>query len=454
MPSGLMSDINITLKGALKEAQACLDFASTDEREKERIKQAVAFGKNIGMASFVSGVIAFLPANYDDPDLNTKMDESRHLFAFADKVVDLDAGIMRPIKPSDYICLTTGYNAPTVSDPVIRADIQKVLYSIWEDKAVVEYVMKIIALQIHGRKRFEEFYVWTGRGGNGKGLLSEMIKRVFTEAKSAGDPGYFHTLPITCLTKAQDKTDQPNPGIALGKGKRFAQAQEPETDDKLRAGVIKELTGGDTIVARVLHQNPVSYVPQFGLFLQCNGVPKLNKLDGGIKRRMVVINFPFQFVESPSEPHHRPIDMDLKDKIIKSDAYRAEFMLMLLETFKTIGSTIEKPAFIKLHTDEYLEENDQIKEWLHQNYTLNKDPNDKRFKVRGEDMRAAFIAQTKTHPSEMTAQTFKTLMEMNGVVQKRESHAFDGFDWDEDEKIYVEAKKPAGSYYLGLERKA
>jgi hypothetical protein len=453
MPPGMMNDINITLKLALKEAQACLDFTSTDEREKERIKQAVAFGKNIGMASFVSGVISFLPANYNDPDLNTKMDESRHLFAFADKVVDLDSGITRPIKPSDYICLTTGYNAPTTSDPAIRADIQKVLYSIWEDAGVVEYVMKVIALQLHGRKRFEEFYVWTGRGGNGKGLLSALISRAFTEAKSPGDPGYFHTLPHTCLTKSQDKTDAPNPPIAHAKGKRFVQAQEPESEDKLRAGIIKELTGGDTIVARALYCDPVSYVPQFGLFLQCNGVPKLNKLDGGIKRRMVVINFPHQFVETPTEAHHRPIDMDLKDKITKSDAYRAEFVLMLLETFKTIGSTIEKPAFVKAGTDEYLAENDQIKEWLLSNYTLNKDPTDRRFKLLSEEVRQQFITETKTQPSDMSAQKFKTLMEMNGVVQKRESHSFKGFEWDEDAMDYVEADCRAGVYLIGLERK-
>ena len=444
VPSGLMSDIWATLKVSVKEHQSCLDFSTTDEREKERIKQLSAFAKNIGVKSFVEGVIAFLPANYNDPDLPKKMDESRHLFAFEDKVVDLERGITRAILPSDFVCLHAGYKCPTTSNPAIRREIHAVLHSIWEDAEVVEYVLKVIASNLHGRKKWEEFYVWTGRGGNGKGLITEILKRAFGE--------YFHAIPHDCLTKRSDKKDAPNPPIAHARGKRFVQAQEPEADDKLQIGTIKELTGGDEITARALFRNPVKFVPQFGLFLQCNTIPKLNKLDGGIKRRMVIINFPFQFVEEPTEPHHRPINADLKDKISKSDEWRAEFMLMLLETYRTIGSTMEKPAFIKEHTDEYLAENDAIKDWLVANYRRGLNPADKHYKVLAEELRQAFLSETHTNPAEMSAAKFKTLMEMNGVAQKREGHGFKGFEWDDARREYVEADCRAGSYYLGIER--
>jgi hypothetical protein len=167
---------------------------------------------------------------------------------------------------------------------------------------------------------------------------------------------------------------------------------------------------------------------------------------------MVIINFPFQFVEEPTEPHHRPINADLKDKISKSDEWRAEFMLMLLETYRTIGSTMEKPAFIKEHTDEYLAENDAIKDWLVANYRRGLNPADKHYKVLAEELRQAFLSETHTNPAEMSAAKFKTLMEMNGVAQKREGHGFKGFEWDDARREYVEADCRAGSYYLGIER--
>jgi P4 family phage/plasmid primase-like protien len=445
-PSGLMTDIWLTLKKVNKEHWDLLD--PSKEEDQARAKQCATFAKQIGSKGFVDGVVAFLPANYNDESLNKKMDETRNLFAFQDRVVDLDEdNEVRNIKPTDYVCLHTGYDYPVLpSNPEIRKEIKKLLFSIWEDWEVVEYVMKVLALQLHGKKRYEEFYIWTGRGGNGKGVITELIKRVF------GD--YFHSIPHDCITKRSDKKDAPNPPMAKSKGKRFVQCQEPEADDKLQIGTIKELTGGDEITARQLYHDPVVFVPQFGLFLQCNTIPKLNKLDGGIKRRMVIIYFPFQFVDRPYESHHRAIDHNLKDKITKSSEWRDEFILMLLDAYKKTKELV-KPKFITDYTDEYLAENDAVRGWLDENYTINCDVNDKHYKLPAEELRKQFIAMTDTPPFDMPAAKFKTLMEMNGVPQKRESNAFTGFDWDTPvPKIWNEVPRKAGSYYLGIRVKA
>jgi P4 family phage/plasmid primase-like protien len=444
-PSGLMTDIWLTLKKVNKEHWDMLDPAKEEDQKKAKLCNKFALA--IGTKSFVDGCVAFLPSNYNDDQLDKKMDESKHLFAFQDKVVDLDNNNeVRDIRPSDYVCLHTGYDYPTERFPATKKEIRKLLYSIWEDWEVVEYVLTILALQLHGTKKMEEFYVMTGRGGNGKGLLGEIIKR------GLGD--YYHTIPNTYLTKRSEKKDSPIPRLATAKGKRFVQAQEPEQDDKLQVGAIKEFTGGDEISARVLNKNPVVYVPQFGLWLQCNTIPKLNKLDGGIKRRMVIIYFPFQFVDLVTEPHHRPKNYDLKDKIVKGIEWRGEFIHMLLEKFQTIGDVknIVKPKLILDHTDDYMAENDAVKSWLAENYTTNCDFNDRKFNMKAEDLRQLFIRETNTAPFDMAAAKFKTLMEMNGVPQKRESNPFNGFSCDDDGE-YHECRMPAGSYYLGIKRK-
>ena len=443
VPSGLMTDIWLTLKKVNKEHWDLLDPAN--EADKDKIKMCATFAKQIGSKGFVDGVVAFLPANYNDEKLDKKMDESRNLFAFQDKVVDLEKGNeVRDIRPDDYVCLHTGYDYPAKSNPEVRKEIRDLLFSIWENWEVVDYVIAVIALQLHGKKKYEEFYVWTGRGGNGKGVITELVKR------SLGD--YFHSIPHDCITKRSDKKDAPNPPMAKAKGKRFVQAQEPEADDKLQIGTIKELTGGDEITARQLYHDPVVYVPQFGLFLQCNTIPKLNKLDGGIKRRMVIIYFPFQFVDKPHETHHRKINHDLKDKITKSSEWRDEFVLMMLDVYKAT-KTLVKPKFISDHTDEYLAENDAVRSWIEENYTTNCDVNDKHYKLPAEDLRKQFISDTNTPPFDMPAAKFKTLMEMNGVPQKRESNSFTGFEWNVDDGRWEEIQRRAGSYYLGLRLK-
>ena len=443
VPSGLMTDIWLTLKKVNKEHWDLLDPAN--EADKEKIKMCQVFSKQIGVKGFVDGVVAFLPSNYNDDKLDKKMDESRNLFAFQNKVVDLEKNNeVRDIRPDDYVCLHTGYDYPAKPNPEVRKEIRDLLFSIWENWEVVDYVIAVIALQLHGKKKYEEFYVWTGRGGNGKGVITELVKR------SLGD--YFHSIPHDCITKRSDKKDAPNPPMAKAKGKRFVQAQEPEADDKLQIGTIKELTGGDEITARQLYHDPVVYVPQFGLFLQCNTIPKLNKLDGGIKRRMVIIYFPFQFVDKPHETHHRKINHDLKDKITKSSEWRDEFVLMLLDVYKTT-KTLVKPKFISDHTDEYLAENDAVRSWIEENYTTNCDVNDKHYKLPAEDLRKQFISDTNTPPFDMPAAKFKTLMEMNGVPQKRESNAFAGFEWNVDNGCWDAVQRKAGSYYLGIRLK-
>ena len=74
-----------------------------------------------------------------------------------------------------------------------------------------------------------------------------------------------------------------------------------------------------------------------------------------------------------------------------------------------------------------------------------------RYKMRAEDLRTRFIDATGTKPFEMSASKFKTLMEMNGVAQKREGHAFVGTDWSVSE--VTEVRMHAGSYYTGLRPK-
>jgi P4 family phage/plasmid primase-like protien len=440
VPSGLMTDIWATLKKVLQEHTATLDFASDDDTTKSRLKMCMKFGMFIGTKGFVDGVVSFLPSNYNDDQLMKKMDESRHLFAFNNAVVDLNAEKLsfRPIHPLDYVCLHTGYMAPSLeSNKEVRNEIVKVLMSIWEDKSVVDYVMRVIASCLSGTKKWEEFYVWTGKGGNGKGLISAIIKRVF------GD--YFHTISHELITKRDDKKSAPNPQLAKAKGKRFVQAQEPEADDKLQVGIIKEMTGGDDeITARQLYRDPVIFVPQFGLFLQCNTIPKLNKIDGGIKRRMVIIPFPFQFVENVVEKHHRPIDTDLKDKITKSIAWRDEFMLMLMEAYKTIGSTLDKPQAVLWATSEYMVENDAVKTWLAQNYNTGLSTTDKNYWYGSDELRQTFLSDTRTKEDAMTPAKFKDLMIMNGVCLERLGN----------HSTYIGKVFRAGNYWKGIERMA
>ena len=79
--------------------------------------------------------------------------------------------------------------------------------------------------------------------------------------RSIGD--YGCKLPITLLTAKRAASNAATPELAATKGKRIATLQEPDTNTKLNVGLMKELTGGDTIQARALYREPFEFKPQF-----------------------------------------------------------------------------------------------------------------------------------------------------------------------------------------------
>jgi P4 family phage/plasmid primase-like protien len=462
-PNGLLADIWHTLSKMIKEHQVQIDITETDdEKAKAMMKKLTGllqFKGKIGNKGFCDGVIAFLPSCFNDDELDKKMDEQRHLVAFSDMVYDLDAGAARPIEPEDYICLNTGYAYPTKRFPEARKELINTIRSVFEEEAditlspealgaLTSYVLKTLAMNLHGRKKYEKFFVWTGSGGNGKGLISEIVKRVL------GD--YYHTVPHQVLTKGQDKKDATCPPLAKAKGKRCVMASEPEADDKLQVGAIKEWTGGDAVSARDLYRSTVSFVPQFVLFLQTNNIPQLNRPDGGIQRRLEVVHFPFVFCEAPSEAHHKKINIDLKEKIIKSVEWRNEMWFLLLEAYQLLESDgLGVPRSVIEKSREYMDEQNPIKEWLEQNFTTGLDRNDRRFFIESSKLLESYINQTK---HQMDASRFKASMEMLKIPLKKEGHDFKAMRYvsekcgDEWVSSWKEATGKAGKYWCGLKR--
>jgi P4 family phage/plasmid primase-like protien len=462
-PNGLLPDIWHTLKKIVKEHQGQIDMTETDEEKgkamKARLNSLISFCGKIGNKGFCDGVIAFLPSCYNDEDLDKKMDESRHLLAFSDAVYDLDKMEKRDIEPEDYICLNTGFPYPAQRNPAARRELVNTIRSVFEDddhiKAtpdelgpVTSYVLKTLALCLHGRKKYEKFFVWTGTGGNGKGLLSEMLKRVL------GD--YYHTVPHQVLTKGQDKKDATCPPLAKAKGKRGTMASEPEADDKLQVGAIKEWTGGDMVSARDLYRSTVSFVPQFVLFLQTNNIPQLNRPDGGIQRRLEVVQFPYQFVDTVTEPHHKKINIDLKEKIIKSVAWRDEMWFLLLDAYRLLNSDgLIVPSAVTDATAGYIDDQNPIKEWLETNYTLGLDKGNRSFQIESSALRKQYMDMTK---HDISADKFKASMESLKQSLKKESHDFNCLRWvsekvgEEWTASWKQSTGRAGKYWCGLKK--
>ena len=77
--------------------------------------------------------------------------------------------------------------------------------------------------------------------------------------------------------------------------KRFIVTSEPAALTKFDASTIKKLTGSDEVTARPVFGNSRSFFIKGTLAAMCNIMPNIDTFDGGIARRIAVVDFPARF---------------------------------------------------------------------------------------------------------------------------------------------------------------
>lgn len=287
-----------------------------------------------------------------------KLDSNRNLVGFENGVYDLDALEFRDGRPEDFVSMSTGVNYIPY-DPVNTICIKEVmafLRQVITIERVREYVLRLLASFLHGDIREERFHVWTGSGSNGKSKLLELYQKAYGE--------YCCTLPIALLTQKRGSSSGASPELARARRKRFACLQEPGENERLNIGLMKEMTGGDTLYARGLYRDGMEFKPQFKMILTCNHLPLVPSDDGGTWRRIRVVRFESKFCENPdpNKPNDFPIDTTLSQKF---NDWSEGFMSLLIEYYKkNMTDKIVEPDEVLECTREYQRRNDIIADFL------------------------------------------------------------------------------------------
>ncbi len=235
---------------------------------------------------------------------------------------------------------------------------------------LTKFVIKILdkedyyGFRVDGNNRYlmDDFTVTHNCGQNGKGSLIDLIDNTF----NGSDDGYFATLPPTVLTQKRGSSSAATPELATKFGKRVIVLQEPEGDDKINVGFMKNITGQDKIEARPLYGDPFQFTPLFKLLLACNHLPSIFSDDGGTWRRIRVIDFMIKYCNNPKGPNERKTDNKLREKIKK---WNQGFMWLLLEIYYpmyVLNDGLDKlePDRVKLATDKYKADTNPIMEFF------------------------------------------------------------------------------------------
>lgn len=142
----------------------------------------------------------------------------------------------------------------------------------------------------------EEFYLFYGdTTRNGKSTLLDTVSYVL------GD--YAKTASFQTFSEQSNRdSSKPSPDLARLCNARFVTVPEPEKRMSLDVAKIKQVTGGNTIVARELHQSFFEYVARFKLYFDMNYYPRVNDNTLFASDRVVVIPFRKHLSKSEIDP--------------------------------------------------------------------------------------------------------------------------------------------------------
>jgi P4 family phage/plasmid primase-like protien len=255
------------------------------------------------------------------------------------------------LKDTLYLIRTIGDVCYQIHDTIYVENEEECIDFVVEKHGVDDY----FGFQLDGNHRYMMDNCIVTHNSNGKSVCVELFEKAIGQ--------YTCKFPITLLTQKRAASNAATGELARAKGRRLAVLQEPSEDEKLQVGLMKELTGGDTIMCRALYKDPIEYKPQYKLILLCNHLPSVPSDDGGTWRRIRVIEFTSKFVDNPKEDNEFPIDLELSSKF---DIWKEHFISMLLNVYYPIvqAGPISEPEDVLMCTREYQNNNDHMSHFI------------------------------------------------------------------------------------------
>lgn len=284
--------------------------------------------------------------------------ESQHLLPITPEEFDQDEHLLNV--QNGYIDLKTGELNNHDRDKYFTkiASIEytdKIDYPLWEqflnqifnnDKKLINYIQRAVGYSLSGSTVEQMMFILHGNGRNGKSVFLDIITEML---------GNYTTniQPQSIMVKQQ--SNGASPDIAKLDGARLVTTTEPNDGMRFDEGLVKQLTGGDRVTARFLHENEFEYTPQFKLWMATNHKPIIRGTDDGIWRRMAIIPFTVQI------PEHQ-VDRNLTYKLRGEMTAILNWAVEGYREWQRIG--LAEPETVKMQRDTYRKEMNPIEVFL------------------------------------------------------------------------------------------
>ncbi|KAF8574770.1 hypothetical protein K439DRAFT_813563 [Ramaria rubella] len=289
-----------------------------------------------------------------------KVNSNRNLLGVENGTFVLDECALREPVPSDYISISCGVKYEEVSSMDEEIGLMGILQQIFPKEEVLRFFIRSCASMLEGYNKYKVFYIWWGTGNNAKTLLQRFVSSTLEE--------YSASLSTSLITGKRSKSSDATPDMYYARNKLVVFLQEPNPDEKIQVGRIKELTGNDKMYVRELFKSGTIMEFKAKIVLVTNNSLDAPGMDVAFRRRIVVIPFETTFSDKDDivrGKHQLPMDLDMESRIFR---YRKAFLRILLKEYQCFMSNgLETPRYIKRKTTEYITMNNRPLKFIQQN---------------------------------------------------------------------------------------
>lgn len=364
-------------------------YKSEDEGEQKWARYCEK--RNIRMNS-IKDLMPLVPGEREE------FDKHDYLLNVQNGVVNLKTGELMPHDRN--LHLTKIANVEFIKDAECPNWL-KFLDSIFlGDKELQEYMQRLIGYSLTGDISEQIMMFLVGGGSNGKSTFINTIKDL------VGDYG----KQAKSDTFIKKKETGANNDIARLVGSRFVSAIESEEGERLSESFVKQITGGEPVLARFLRQEFFEFIPNFKVFFTTNHKPIIGGLDEGIWRRVKLIPFNLNL---PSHLRDKKLPEKLSLEMPGILNWAVEGCMKWQE------SGLKEPRVVAVATGTYKEEMDLLAPFLTECCYV--DQKDKNLKIEAKELYQVYdrFSYQNSDTAVKNSRAFYRMMETKGFVKKR-----------------------------------
>ncbi len=271
-----------------------------------------------------------------------ELDQDDLLINLENGTLDLRTGNLRPHhRPDLMTCAAPVKFDATATCPRWEQFLQEIMDGKQE---LINYLQRAVGLSLSADVSEHVLFVCFGLGDNGKSVFLNTVQAMLGNYAKKASRGLLTS-----------KSDQHPTAVAGLFGKRFVTCIETDDGQQLSEALVKELTGGDPVTARLMKQDFWTFRPRHKMWLATNHKPTIRGTDRGIWRRIKLIPFSVTIPETDKDKH-------LPEKLA---AERSGILNWALKGFRDWSKGgLGEPAEVRHAVSEYRGEEDVLGAFL------------------------------------------------------------------------------------------